>query len=405
MNAVAEDVFRFQTTPDFQCLVDPNHSDYHKRYKGWHGGRGSAKSTQLVRGAIFRGSLKPLKILCTREFQNSIDDSIYALITSQISILGLENKFDIQAKKIYGYNGTEFIFKGLKRNIQSVKSTEGIDLCLVEEAQTISEDSWQVLIPTIRKDGSEIWLAWNPQEDTDPTQQRFIKDPPPDSYIREVNFNRNPWFPKVLRAEMEYDKKRDFNLYQHVWEGKTRKRTEALVFKHWRVDGDIEPKDDNILYFGSDFGFANDPTTLVRMWINDEKRELYIDFEAYGIGVEIDDTPALYDRVPGSRKWNIKGDSARPETISYLKRQGFRIQGAKKGAGSVEEGIKFLQSYDIVVHPRCKHAIAEFGSYSYRVDPKTNEILPILVDENNHIIDAIRYALEARMNKIRINIG
>ena len=141
------------------------------------------------------------------------------------------------------------------------------------------------------------------------------------------------------------------------------------------------------------------------MWINDEKRELYIDFEAYGIGVEIDDTPALYDKVPGSRKWLIVADSARPETISYLKRQGFRIKGAKKGKDSVEEGVKFLQSYNIVVHPRCKHTIAELGNYSWKVDPKTKEITAILKDDDNHIIDPLRYALEGVRKATRIYIG
>ncbi len=337
MIAAAGGAFVFQTAEDFLCLVDPDDPNYHCRYKGWYGGRGSAKSQQLARGAIFRGSLKPLRILCTREYQNSIGDSILALLSDQIKVLGLADKFDVQVNAVYGKNGTEFIFKGLKRNIQSIKSTHGVDICLVEEAQTISEDSWQILIPTIRRDDSEIWLCWNPNEDTDPTQQRFIKDPPPNSYICGVNYDKNPWFPKVLRDEMEYDKKRDYNLYEHVWEGKTRRRTEALVFKHWRIDGSIEPVEGETLYYGSDFGFANDPTTLVRMWVNDDKRELYIDYEAYGIGVEIDHTPALYDEVPEARKWQIKGDSARPETISYLKRQGFRIRGAKKGAGSVDE--------------------------------------------------------------------
>jgi len=405
MSVAAEEVFTFQTAEDFLCLVNPSDPNYNCEYKGWWGGRAGAKSTQLARAAIFRGSLKPLRILCTREYQNSIADSILALLSDQIYILGLQDKFDIQNNSIYGKNGTEFLFKGLKKNIQSIKSMEGIDLCLIMEAQTISEDSFQILLPTIRKEGSETWLEWNPQNDTDPVQQRFIIDPPPDSYICNINYDKNPWLTDKSRRNMEYDKKRDFNLYEHIWLGKTRKRTEALVFKYWRVDGDIEPPEGEILYYGSDFGFANDPSTLVRMWIDDNKRELYIDHDISEIGVEIDDTPALYDRIPESRKWTIKAESARPETISYLKRNGFKIKAAKKGAGSVDEGVKFLQSYDIVVHTRCKNTIAELGSYSWKVDPKTDEILPILKDENNHIIDAMRYALEARMNKVRINIG
>jgi len=396
---------RFQTTPDYQCFTDQSNKDYACRYKGVHGGRGSGKSTQLARAALYRGVQEPLRILCTREYQNSISDSILALLSDQIKALGIESLFDVQRNSIYGKNGTEFIFKGLKINMQAIKSTEGIDLCLIMEAQTISEDSWQILTPTVRNEGSEIWFEWNPDEDTDPVHKRFIEQCPPNSYIREVNYDSNPWFPKVLRAEMEYDKKRDYDLYLHIWEGQTRKRSDAQVFKNYRVDGSIEPGSDEVLYYGSDFGFANDPTTLVRMWIDNDKRELYIDQEAYGIGVEIDETAALYDSIPDARRWTITADSARPETISYLKREGFNIRSSKKGPGSVIEGVKFLQSYDIVVHSRCKHTIAELGSYRWKVNKLNNEILPILEDQNNHIIDACRYALESLFGRVRINVA
>lgn len=401
----AENCFRFQTTKDYLCLIDKNHPSYECDYKGWYGGRAGAKSTQLARGAIYRSYLGPLRILCTREYQNSIEESILALLGKQIELLGLLDFFDIQKKSIYAKNGSEFIFKGLSRNTASIRSMEGINICLIVEAQNISENSFVHLLPTIRENASEVWLEWNPHEDSDPVRQRFIVDPPDNSYIQKVSFRDNPWLSDKSKREMEYDKRRDFDLYQHVWEGKTRKRSEALVFKHYRIDGDIQPKDDEQLYYGSDFGFSVDPTTLVRTWFNHDKREIYIDYEAYGIGVEIDKTPDLYDKVPGSRKWKITADSARPETISYLKRQGFKMKKSKKGAGSVEEGVKFLQSYNIVIHPRCKHTIAEFGSYSWKINKLTNEILPILNDENNHIIDACRYALETLWNRTKINIG
>ena len=404
MNAAVKP-YQFETTEDFQCLVDPNDPDYRSRYKEWHGGRGSGKSTQLARAAIFRGSIKPLRILCTREYQNSISESILVLLAAQIKKMGLEDKYDIQRNGIFGKNGTEFIFKGLKHGINSIKSMEGIDICLVEEAQTISEESWSILIPTIRAEESEIWLCWNVYEESDPTYQRFVINTPPNCFSRVVNYDRNPWFPDVLRAEMEYDKARDYSLYLHVWEGHPLKRNEALVFKHWSIDESIAPAEDEVFYYGSDFGFANDPTTLIRMWVDDKNRKIFIDYEAYGIGVEIDDTPDLYDLVPGSRKWNITADCARPETISYLKRQGFKIKGAKKGAGSVDEGVKFLQSYDIVAHPRCKHVIDELSSYSFKIDRLTDEVLAVLKDEKNHMIDAMRYGLEAVRRRMRINIG
>lgn len=405
MNAVVNNAFNFQTTEDYQCLVDENHKFYNSDYKCWYGGRASAKSTQLARGAIYRSWLKPMKILCTREYQNSIKDSILALLSNQIYILGLQDYFEIQKQAIFGKNGTEFIFKGLSLNSSSIRSMEGIDLCLIMEAQYISDNSFTDLLPTIRENNSEIWLEWNPYSDSDPVHQRFIVNPPPDSYICNVNFRNNPWLSDKSLRTMEYDKQRNYELYLHVWEGKTLKLTESLVFKHYKIDGSIEPKESDVLYYGSDFGFSVDPTTLIRLWIDDKKRELYIDHEVYDIGVEIDDIPALYDKIPGARKWTITADSARPETISYLKRQGFKMRASKKGAGSVKEGVKFLQSYDIVIHPRCKQTISEFGSYSWKVDKLTNEILPILNDSNNHIIDACRYALEKLFNYSRIYIG
>lgn len=390
---------------DFLCLVDPKDPDYTRHYKGWYGGRASGKSTQVARAALIRGLREPKKILCAREYRVSVDDSILTLLSNQIKVLGLSDFYNVQNRKIYGRNGTKFIFKGLTVHPGTIRSTEGVDICLIMEAQFISEQSWIDLDPTIRDDNSEVWIEWNPHKDSDPVHQRFIKSPPQDSFIRRVNYDKNPWFSKVSRAQMEHDRKRDFDLYLHIWEGQTLKRSEAQVFKHYRIDGNISPSDGDVLYYGSDFGFSVDPTTLVRMWINEDKRELYIDYEAYGIGVEIDETPDLYDSVPGSREWKITADCSRPETISYLKRQGFKMRSSKKGAGSVIEGVKFLQSYDIVIHPRCVRTLAEFTHYCWKVDKLTNEILPILTDGSDHIIDACRYALESLFGRVRINIG
>jgi len=194
----------FKTTEDYLCLVDQDNPDYHRHYKCWHGGRAAGKSTQLARGALFRGLIQPLRILCTREYQNSISDSILTLLSDQIKILGLENFFDVQQKSIYGENGTEFIFKGLKINPDSIKSMEGIDLCLVMEAHTISEESWKILTPTIRVEGSEIWSEWNPKKDSDPTQQRFIKSKPPNSFKRLLVLSATGAFFQILPRCLYY---------------------------------------------------------------------------------------------------------------------------------------------------------------------------------------------------------
>jgi len=158
--------------------------------KAFGGGRGSGKSTQLIRGALLRGTQRPTRFLCTREYQNSIKDSVLALIDDQVKELDYGRFYDVQKNAVLGANGTNFMFQGLQGK-NATRSKEGIDICLIEEAQSISETSWEDLTPTIRKDDSQIWFVWNPEEDSDPTQ-RFINNPPPDSYIREVNFDKNP---------------------------------------------------------------------------------------------------------------------------------------------------------------------------------------------------------------------
>lgn len=380
----------------FQPLFKPS------RYKDFHGGRGSGKSVNVARALVLQAYENKKRILCCREIQNTIRDSVHKLIADQIEQMGLSAWFEVTQSAIRGLNGSEFIFKGLRFDPQGIKSTEGIDLCWIEEAQTVSENSWSILIPTIRKEGSEIWLTWNPLEETSPTYQRFIENPPPDCISVEVNYYDNPYFPDVLRQEMEWLKQKDFAAYEHVWLGKPLTITDAVIFKgHYTVESfpdDLWKKADR-LFYGADFGFANDPSTLVRCFILDNK--LYIDYEAYGVGIEINELPAFYDSVPESRKWQIWGDSARPETISYLKKQaGFRIDSADKWQGSIEDGIAYLKSFDkIVIHSRCRHMAEEARLYRYKTDKQTNEILPVIEDSNNHLWDALRYSLNGYIRR------
>lgn len=361
------------------------------RYKVFYGGRSSGKSWAIAEALIQLSDIGKVRILCCREIQNSIRDSSYQLLKDTSYRLGLESHFTFLDSEIRNeLTGSRFIFKGLLRNDQSIKSTEGIDFCWCEEGQTISETSWQTLIPTIRKEGSEIWVSFNPLQTDDPTTKRFIESPPPGAYVRKVNYDENPYFTEEMRAEMEYDKRTDYEKYLHIWEGYPRTFSDAQIFKGKYI---VEPFDDSLaesadrLFFGADFGFAQDPSTLIRCFIYENR--LYIDYEAYGVGVEIDELPQLYRSVPESDKWPIKADEARPETISYLaKRCGFNISGAKKWKGSIEDGIAYLKSFDkIVIHPRCKHTADEFRLYSYKIDKVTNEILPVVLDKNNHCVD------------------
>jgi phage terminase large subunit len=329
-----------------------------------------------------------VRILCCREVQNSIRDSSYQTLKDTAERMGLFDRFDFKESEIeHKRTGSRFIFSGLLRNENSIRSKEGIDICWIEEASSVSRKSWDVLIPTIRKPGSELWLTFNPLTVDDPTND-FLETPPPGAYVRKVNYTDNPYFPEVLREQMEWDKANDYEKYQHIWEGFPLTISGAQIFRGKYV---VESIPDDLwqqadrLFFGADFGFARDPSTLVRCFILDNR--LYIDYEAYGVGVEIDELPQLYRSVPESTKWPIKADCARPETISYLKRHGFNIEGAEKWPGSIEEGISFIRSFDkVVIDPRCVHTADEFRLYSYKTDRLTGEVLPVVLDKNNHCI-------------------
>ena len=200
------------------------------RYKILYGGRGGAKSWGAVRALIILATKSKIRILCAREIQNSIRDSVHKLISDQINAMGLSAHFEIQRDTIKGINGSEFLFKGLRMNVQEIKSTEGIDICWVEEAQTVSKASWDVLIPTIRKDGSEIWVTFNPELDTDVTYQRFVLHPPSTAKVVKINWQDNPWFPKELVAEKDDLKERDHDSYLTVWEGHCRQVLDGAIY-------------------------------------------------------------------------------------------------------------------------------------------------------------------------------
>jgi len=371
----------------FQQLFIPH------RYKIFHGGRGGGKSYSFAQTLVVKAHTSALRILCTREFQSSIQDSVHRLIADQITQMGLLPYFNITNNTITSTAGSQFIFKGLRHSIQEIKSTEGIDICWIEEAQAISETSWEILIPTIRKENSEIWISFNPQNESDPTFQRFIINTPPDSVVEQVNWSDNPYFPKTLDAERRYMLGIDTEAYTHVWEGACKKLSDAVIFRN-RVSVETfeEPPEHTRFYYGLDFGFANSPTAANRCWIHG--KTLYIDYEAWGVGVEIDDTPAFLDTIPGIRNWTIKADAARPETISHLKRKGFKIVAAKKWPGSVEDGLTVLKGFEkIVIHERCTHTAEDFRLYSYKVDKQTNEILPLIIKRHDDTIDDLRYAL------------
>lgn len=376
------------------------------RVRGSYGGRGSAKTRTFakmtaVMGRRFAECGRRGVILCGRQFMNSLQDSSFEEVAEAIRSEPQLNEFyEIGDRYIRTKcRRVSYVFVGLTRNLNSIKSKAKILLAWIDEAEDVAEAAWVKLIPTIREEDSELWVTWNPESEKSATHKRFRLDLDDDMKVVEMNWADNPWFPSVLEAERLRDKRRlDPEDYQHIWEGKFLKRSEARVFKNWKEEF-FDTPEDATFYFGADWGFSVDPTVLVRCFIVGET--LYVDQEAHQIGCTIDKTPDLFDTVPASRDWIIRADSARPETIDYMKRHGFpRIKSAKKGAGSVEEGIEFLKSYDIVVHPRCEHTIDELTFYSYKVDEKSGDVTAILEDKKNHVIDALRYALEGvRRNK------
>ena len=364
------------------------------RYKGAYGGRGSGKSHFFAELLVARANSQlGFRAACLREVQKSLKNSVKLLVEDKVRHHGLSQRFEILESEIRTPGGGVIIFQGMQNHTaDSIKSLEGFDVAWVEEAQSLSQRSLDLLRPTIRKPGSELWFSWNPNKPTDPVDVLLRGETPPtDAVVREVNWDSNPWLPAELKADMEDDRRRDPQKYEHVWNGAYALNSEARVFHNWKVEP-FEAPQDAVYRFGADWGFATDPTVLIRCFV--EGRRLYVDSEAWEVGCEIDATPALFDRIEGSRKWTIRADSARPETVSYMRRHGFRIIGAIKGQGSVEDGIEFLRSFDIIVHPRCVNVIRELTLYAYKKDPQTDEILPVLEDKENHTIDALRYALE-----------
>lgn len=245
---------------NLQLLFQP------KRFKVLYGGRGAGRSWGVARALLLLGTQRPIRVLCCRELQKSISESVHAVLKDQITALGLEGFYRVEVSKIYGANGTQFSFEGIKNNTTAIKSYEGIDYCWVEEANKVSKTSWGVLIPTIRKEWpldwrergmekpefqAEIWVSFNPELDTDYTYTRFVKDKRlktvqrigstgqpwtyqegPDSFVIKMTHRDNPWFPEVLRSEMEAERERDYDNYLNVWEGRTVLQLEGAVYKN-----------------------------------------------------------------------------------------------------------------------------------------------------------------------------
>ena len=386
---------RIPTARVFEPLLYPS------RYKGAYGGRGSGKSHHFAEKVIQAALTSPKRIVCIREVQKSIKESVKRLLEDKIKALDVGSYFQVLDREIRAKNGSLIIFQGMQdHTAESIKSLEGYDIAWVEEAQSLSTRSLRLLRPTIRKEGSELWFTWNPMSADDPIDAFLRGDNvPPDSKVVQANWSDNPWFPSELERERVFDLKYNSATYDHVWEGAYLVNTDAQVFAgKYRVDDfDVQDTWDGP-YQGGDFGFSQDPTAAIRCYIAGDM--LFISHEAYRTKLELDDTATFINgKIPSFDRYVTRWDNARPESISYLKRHGLpRSEPVVKWKGSIEDGVQFLRSFrEIVIHTRCTDLAREFRLYSYKTDSRTGDIMPVIVDAFNHGIDALRYALTPMM--------
>ena len=373
------------------------HPDVPSRYRVGSGGRGSGRSYSFATALVLRALGGNMRILCCREVQRSLRESVHQLLCSRIEALGLAPWFDMAEHSISSVSGSQFIYEGLVANPRKIKSLEDIALAYIEEAEGISDRSLEVLIPTIRAAGSEIWLSLNPDQPTDPVFSRFITASPPNCRREHVTFADNPWFPGELERERAYLESVDGDASSHVWLGKCRQVSDAIILRGKVVAEEFAVRPEwSGPHIGLDYGFSRDPSAAVRCFVDDDARVLYVDAEFWALNCDIDVLPgALEAAIPGISKHVVLADASRPESTSYLARNGIpNARSASKWAGSIDDGIAYLRSFaKIVVSPACKYLLDECRSYSFRVDRLSGLPLPEPEDKNNHLIDAIRYAL------------
>jgi len=387
---------------------------YRARYKVVYGGRGSGKSWTVARMLLLLGRDEPLRILCVREIQNNIKQSVHKLLCDQIYNMGLEDFYRITDHSITGINGTQFIFAGLWQNTRGIKSLEGINICWIEEGEAITKKSWEDLDPTIRGEkvsgmfqDSEIWITYNPRHEKDCIHNMFcVQEPPENSLIIEMNYQDNPWFPKALDEIRIHAQNTDIDLYNHVWLGQCEQHSHAQIFKGKWVVQNFKSPDENrvVFYHGLDWGSGaqGDPTVIVRCFVN--KNKLYIDKASFIYDADTNDLPMwLRETCPTTNEYTIWTDHNEGFARKYLKKDGFDVRRAYKGAGSIKQGIRYLRSFDeIIIHTSLTEMIEEAENYKRKIDPMTDEVLPIIIDKYNHGWDAIRYAT-APMAKRGIN--
>lgn len=383
------------------------------RYKVCYGGRGGAKSWGIARALLVQAAAKPLRVLCAREIQKSISESVHQLLKDQIVALGLSDFYEVLNNEIRGKNGSLFLFAGLKHNVHNIKSKEGVDICWVEEAQTVSRNSWDTLIPTIRKEGSEIWISFNPELDTDETYVRFVKNPPPGARVIKVNWSDNPWFPAVLADEKDHLKATNYDAYLTVWEGHCKQVLDGAIYANEIRKTTEEGRITRVPYDASkpvstfwDLGRADKTAIWFAQQVGFEFRLIdYYENRGHALGHYL---KVLQDRnylwgthwLPHDAENQLLGSE---RTIQQQVQAVFKdVQIVPKL--SVANGIEAARSifnrcwFD---QDKCADGLNCLRRYRYDVDPDTGQYSKNpLHDEASHGADAFRY-LAVSMQEVR----
>jgi len=371
---------------EFKRLFD---SDW--REAAVYGGRFSLKSHTVARTLLIKARQNKIRIACFREFQNSISESSHQLLADLINLYELTD-FEVTDKSIVNtVNGSDFLFKGLHRNEQSIKSIEGINIAWVEEAQTVSKASLEVLTPTIREKGSQIIYTYNRLLELDPIHERLVIEGRPNTLIINVNYDiaiKYGMMPEVVRQEVEDDKVNRPALYKHKWLGEPN-NVEGRIYQDWQIIDDI-PHEARLWRRGLDFGYAVDPTVLEDIY--EYNGGYIIDEQLYQKGLS---NKSIADYINNQRdECLVIADSAEPKSIDEISSYGVNIVGAAKGKGSVSQGIQVVADQKISITRKSNKTITAYQNYMWGINKRTNDRMPVPDDsihEWSNPMDAIRY--------------
>lgn len=379
-----------------ECLIPMVEST--ARMLGIFGGRGGTKSYFAADLILGKTIANPnLSVACLREVQSSLDHSCKRLLEIRIHDHKLEDFFEITSTQIRvrkDLGSGVIFFKGLSNlTADGIKSFESLDFVWLEEAQRISRASLDVLLPTIRKPGSQILATWNPVDEDVPIDQ-LLRGPNKirNSCVIETNYWDNPFLSEELKEQIEHCKKTDPEKYNWIWAGGYLKFSEATVFRNWKIEEFTAPRG-TIHKFGLDWGFFPDPLAVVRGYV--DGRKVYVEYEAVRHRCEIEDTAGVCLTIPEAETYPIWCANDRPERVTSLRRANINAMSVYREQNSVVAGIEYMQGFQFIIHPRCVNTAAEFRLFRRKTDPITNKVLPDFREGNDHCVAAIRCMLDS----------